>query len=595
MDGGLKDLQNLMRRARSSPDKTGTTRKNALRQIIDATRSSYPQVKIFAARNMAELFPHFPDLEEEAVNAIYDLCEDPDSQVRIEGYTTLSMLSKVENKWVKRNADVLVQLLQSDEPNEVNVVRKALVEHLKLDSRVTLGVFCDQVVPSDEPMDEEESQMRDRLRTLVLDFVANEVKKDQWRKLAIPGSEAEGVLISGLMLALSKSGDVDSQTIAKDILLQLPSFNSRSPQTNELCQAILLKAKDSRSLDMDSGTTTTVASLNRTRPYLDLLRVMFLEKQLGDLESLLRFYQPLVSKPVLQRLSQQDQVFVISNFAETLAAINPTEQQSVRNILAFSNFCFDCLSSANLTQRQSHRACSMLLQATAELSKGGWQIPGPVASSLEALERALSSKPEDNKDLQELIRPLISKKVEAPPTPPMSMSAPSVTKTDKTLQLAHPLPQRPPVSIQRPKPDTNNPKPADSSSNNSSPSTSRKHSLNPEDAQWGNKKAKKGGGYDPDTPSLLSRLATNVTNGGSSNSHQMGDQKHPQQPPNRGQGLGLSIKGAARLHHPHSDDNSSRSERPDEATHTSLMARLDSNNAADGERNGQRRRRKRNG
>ena len=127
----------------------------------------------------------------------------------------------------------------------------------------------------------------------------------------------------------------------KDILLQLPSFNARSPQANELCQAILLKAKDSRSLDMETGTTTTLAPLNRTRPYLDLLRVIFLEKQLGDLESLLRFYQPLVSKPVLQRLPPQDQVFVISNFAETVAAVKGTNQQSTRNVLAFSSFCFD--------------------------------------------------------------------------------------------------------------------------------------------------------------------------------------------------------------------------------------------------------------
>ncbi|KAL0575802.1 hypothetical protein V5O48_006180, partial [Marasmius crinis-equi] len=272
-----------MRRARSSPDKTGTTRRNALQQLIDATRSAYPQVKIFAARNMAELFQHFPDLEEEAINAIYDLCEDQDSQVRVEGYTTLSSLSKVENKWVKRNADVLVQLLQSDEPNEVTVVRKALVEHLQMDARVTLGVFCDQIVPSDQQMDEEEIQMRERLRTLVVDFVANEVKKDQWKKIAAPGSEAEGALVGGLMTALHKLGDPDVQTIAKDILLQLPSFNDRSPQTSDLSEVILNKAKNSRSLDMETGTST-LAPLDHTRPYLGLLRTIFLEKQLGDLK-----------------------------------------------------------------------------------------------------------------------------------------------------------------------------------------------------------------------------------------------------------------------------------------------------------------------
>ncbi|EEB86571.1 hypothetical protein MPER_16427, partial [Moniliophthora perniciosa FA553] len=97
------------------------------------------------------------------------------------------------------------------EPNEVNVVRKALVEHLQMDARITLGVFCDQIVPPDQVMDEEEQAMRDRLRTLVLDFVTNEIKKDQWRKLATP--EAEDVLISGLMMALPKAGHRETQTI----------------------------------------------------------------------------------------------------------------------------------------------------------------------------------------------------------------------------------------------------------------------------------------------------------------------------------------------------------------------------------------------
>ncbi|KAF9258846.1 hypothetical protein L218DRAFT_876210 [Marasmius fiardii PR-910] len=328
----------LMRRARSSPDKTGITRRNALQQLIEATRSPHPQVKTFAARNMAELFQYFPELEEEAINAIYDLCEDQDSQVRIEGYTTLSTLSKAENKWVKRNADVLVQLLQSDEPNEVNVVRKALVEHLRMDARVTLGVFCDQVVPLDQQMDEDEMQMRDRLRTLVLDFVANEVKKDQWKKIAVPGGEAEAVLVRGLMTALPKAGDADAQIIVKDILLQLSSFKIRSPQTTQLCEVILAKAKDSRSFDM--GTANSLSPLDRTRPYLELLNTLFLEMQLGNLDDLLRFYQPLIAKPVLQRFPQQDQLLVILNLAETLAATNPDDTQLARTVLGFSTFCF---------------------------------------------------------------------------------------------------------------------------------------------------------------------------------------------------------------------------------------------------------------
>lgn len=37
------------------------------------------------------------------------------SQVRIQGYNAITEVSKVESKWVKRNADVLLQLLQSGE------------------------------------------------------------------------------------------------------------------------------------------------------------------------------------------------------------------------------------------------------------------------------------------------------------------------------------------------------------------------------------------------------------------------------------------------------------------------------------------------
>lgn len=133
----------------------------------------------------------------------------------MEGYRTLASISKLEKKWVKRNADVLVQLLQSgmfkyrqilaedllfeDEPNEVNVVRKALVEHLHMDPRVTLGVLCDQIIPPSEPADQEELAMRDSLRTLVLTFIAGELKKGNLVRYMPPRSEAEDTLIDGLI------------------------------------------------------------------------------------------------------------------------------------------------------------------------------------------------------------------------------------------------------------------------------------------------------------------------------------------------------------------------------------------------------------
>ncbi|KAG7098253.1 hypothetical protein E1B28_000215 [Marasmius oreades] len=602
MDGGMKDLQNLVRRAKSSPDKTGITRRNALQQLIEATRSPYSQVKIFAARNMAELFQNFPDLEEEAINAIYDLCEDQDSQVRIEGYTTLSTLSKVENKWVKRNADVLVQLLQSDEPNEVNVVRKALVEHLQMDPRVTLGVFCDQIVPSGHPMDKDEMQMRDRLRTLVLDFVANEVKKDQWKKIAVAGNDAEGTLVRGLLTALPKAGDADTQTIVKDILLQLPSFKTRSPETVRLCETIMIKAKDSRSLDM-GGTSNIISPLNRTRSYLELLNTLFLQMQLGNLEALLRFYQPLASKPVLQRLPPQDQLVVISNLAETLAAAttNPSDTPLARNVLGFSSFCFDCLSSSNLTEPTPYRACLLLLQSILQMVKGGWQTPGPIVNSLQRLEKVIMTMtpPDSKKDLQDLIMSLVPKKPEAS-LPTATTSIPISSSSD---QLTHPLPQRPVapapgLPIQRP--PRLNKNDANGMTDIPSGSTSRKHPFNAEDVPRATKKAKKGGG-DTTTdhtltppPSLLSRLGTRSPTVGQTNGHgrsgsALPPQQQPPTPTNLSQGLGgLSIKGAARLHLTNTNTNTNTNTEDD--NNISLVDRLDGNGISEGERSNRRRR-----
>jgi hypothetical protein len=56
-------------------------RRDALRRLIDLTHSPHSNLKIFAAANIKNYFNDFPDLEDSAINAIYDLCEDQDSMV----------------------------------------------------------------------------------------------------------------------------------------------------------------------------------------------------------------------------------------------------------------------------------------------------------------------------------------------------------------------------------------------------------------------------------------------------------------------------------------------------------------------------------
>lgn len=87
-----------------------------------------------------------------------------------------------------------------DEPDEVLVVKKALTEHLDMDPVVTLTVLCDQIVPMDDPMDEEEQSIRDRLRALVLAFISGEAKRGIVERHAnVQGSPAEDVLVTSLL------------------------------------------------------------------------------------------------------------------------------------------------------------------------------------------------------------------------------------------------------------------------------------------------------------------------------------------------------------------------------------------------------------
>lgn len=60
---------------------TTAQRRDALVHAIHLSRSPHVSLKRLAAANIVKYLNAFPDLEEEAINAIYDLCEDQDQNV----------------------------------------------------------------------------------------------------------------------------------------------------------------------------------------------------------------------------------------------------------------------------------------------------------------------------------------------------------------------------------------------------------------------------------------------------------------------------------------------------------------------------------
>ena len=57
-------------------------RRDILKKLIDLVHSPHSSLKSFAANNIKFFIKEFPELEDEAINAVYDLCEDQDPKVR---------------------------------------------------------------------------------------------------------------------------------------------------------------------------------------------------------------------------------------------------------------------------------------------------------------------------------------------------------------------------------------------------------------------------------------------------------------------------------------------------------------------------------
>ena len=51
-------------------------RRDTLRRLIDLAHSEHPSLKTIAATHIKFFIKDFPDLEDDALNAVYDLCED---------------------------------------------------------------------------------------------------------------------------------------------------------------------------------------------------------------------------------------------------------------------------------------------------------------------------------------------------------------------------------------------------------------------------------------------------------------------------------------------------------------------------------------
>ncbi|KZT71675.1 hypothetical protein DAEQUDRAFT_723739 [Daedalea quercina L-15889] len=638
-----KDTNEALRKAIRSAPKSAQ-RKEALKRLIDLAHSPHPRLKIVVAQNLKVFIKDFPELEDDAINAVYDLCEDQVMKVRICGYRAIADVSKEQPKWVKRNADVLVQLLQSDEPNEVSVVKRMLSEHLDMDPAVTLGVLCDQVVPPDEPMDEEDPATRTRLRSLVLPFMTGEAKRAIDRHTSTPGSLAEETLVAGLLRAVDKLTPTYIDVIVKDVLLTLPSFKPNSPRGKQLLDVVLEKAK--ATLKVDLAFTDAQTPLTYSRYYLELASFIVVQKRVAHPSHLLRFYllSQLSSKVTLLRLNEEAQAFALSSVADVLAACDASPLEDANAILQEDaalrrqtpDMCLTYLQVFSETKfsakQRPWKACQVFLKTCLHHhNEYKWTLPPHLEAVLQNIqslvtEQGEEAKLENEQDIQDLIRSFQS--ASRPPAPPPPPASATTDASQGTASSASPAPKRRVINVKRKHEDkpaslpprTNASVPTGTTNGAASmPSTSRTTqqrasipqtrplaglaiagaaarnrypAMAQEDEPRAAKRVKKGGGGIDESPSLLSRLAAQPSNGNISGDRKPDSGKRrvdsapvsATQPPRQSQQdsdkdpvVGFSIKGAAKA-------TSAANGRSSPTPRTSLLARLQGDEQSGGQR-----------
>ncbi|KAH9020863.1 hypothetical protein EDB85DRAFT_507758 [Lactarius pseudohatsudake] len=226
-------------------------------------------------------------------------------------------MSEEQPRLLERNVDVLGVIAADRRTGGGRGDQDGAHTHLELDSKVTLGVLCDQIVSPDDPTEDEDKTIRERPEALVVAFLAQDPRKPlltQPQGQRRGAAEQEDALIDTLIKAVSKSSAADVAKIIEDILVFLPSFNDGpGPPT---AHGRRLSAQGGPPAWAEPGEPGAVPRVPQA------VGLLCHVKGAADLAHLLRFYctSSLMGKMTLGRLPQDPCMFFITRLAGALAA-----------------------------------------------------------------------------------------------------------------------------------------------------------------------------------------------------------------------------------------------------------------------------------
>uniref|UniRef100_A0A8C6LY52 Apoptosis inhibitor 5 n=1 Tax=Nothobranchius furzeri TaxID=105023 RepID=A0A8C6LY52_NOTFU len=148
--------------------------KDAYQVILNGVKGGAKEKRL-AAQFIPKFFSSFPELADAAINAQLDLCEDEDVSIRRQAIKELPRFATGDN--ILRVADILTQLLQTDDTAEFNQVTAALISIFKMDAKGTLGGLFSQILHGEDIVRERAIKfLSTKLKTLPEDVMSKEVE-----------------------------------------------------------------------------------------------------------------------------------------------------------------------------------------------------------------------------------------------------------------------------------------------------------------------------------------------------------------------------------------------------------------------------------
>lgn len=145
---GVEELYKQFGILADAKEKAGE-HEGAFLAILAAVKGSQAEKRL-ASQFIARFFKYFPKLQENAIDAMLDLCEDEDNMIRRQAIKGLPDLCKDTPEHLPRIADVLTQLLQSEDPTELTIVKNALTSLFKMEPKGTIGGLFSQILNGEE-------------------------------------------------------------------------------------------------------------------------------------------------------------------------------------------------------------------------------------------------------------------------------------------------------------------------------------------------------------------------------------------------------------------------------------------------------------